>query len=554
VEVSLSVSPFIDSVGQVVGTSVSARKTTERERLESNFQALLEAAPDAVVGVADDGRVVLANTQAEQLFGLARHGLIGKPIESLISGGLPESGPPRATTGAAPAAQQDTSALLARRVDGGTVAVEVTTSVLDLDNGPVRCAIIRDITDRLAAQAEQVRLRAEAERVKLESRLQRTERLESLGQLAGGIAHDFNNLIGVILNYTAFIQEEALDRGLEGVAGDAEQVIRAGQRGAELTHQLLAFARREVVRPRTLDLNAIVRDVQQLLRRSLGEHVTLRTRLTEQLPSVTADPGQLEQILVNLAVNARDAMPGGGQLTIDTSIHDVDAEDAAGHPGMHPGRYVRLRVSDTGVGMPREVIERAFEPFYTTKPTGEGTGLGLATVYGIITQAGGDIRIYSEPGMGTTFTIRLPASDQPPTHDYTDPQEQTAAGHGETILVVEDEPALRAITCRVLTSAGYHVLAAEHGPAAINLADHHPGRVDLLLTDVVMPHMLGKELATRIGATSPGTALLYMSGYAQPFLASQGTLDPDVMLLEKPFTRSELLTAVRHRLDTTPTG
>ncbi|MDT4988013.1 MAG: hypothetical protein QOI74_2107, partial [Micromonosporaceae bacterium] len=378
--------------------------------------------------------------------------------------------------------------------------------------------------------------------------LQRTQRLESLGQLAGGIAHDFNNLVAVILNYAAFVTEEATEAGLSTIVNDAEQIIRAGQRGAELTHQLLAFARREVVRPRVLDLNQAVTDVEQMLRRSIGGHITLVTRLATDLPATTADPGQLEQVLVNLAVNGRDAMPGGGQLTIDTGVRTVDADYVVARPNLNPGRYARLRVSDTGAGMPRDVVDRAFEPFFTTKASGDGTGLGLATVYGIVTQAGGDVSIQSEVGMGTTITILLPTTDSEPTEVIED---LVVAGevHGETILVVEDEPALRQVVHRMLSTAGYQVLAAEDGPSAFDQAMRHEGRIDLILTDVVMPHMLGTDLARQLAELPGESVVLYMSGYARPVLASHGTLDSDVHLLEKPFTRRQLLAAVRCRLD-----
>ena len=540
INVSLTVSPLTDPAGATIGLTSIGRGISERERSEASFQAVLEAAPDAVIGVAADGRVVLANTQAEHLFTRTRHGLIGKAVTTLIPAGLPAT--PRDELTPNPP-------VLAHRHDGSTLPVEITTSNLDTDDGPVCCAVIRDITERLQAQAEQIRLRADAERIRAEARRQRTQRLESLGQLAGGIAHDFNNLVAVILNYAAFIAEDATERGLDGIAADAEQIVRAGQRGADLTHQLLAFARREVVRPRVLDVNQVVRDVEQLLRRSIGEHITLVTGLEGHLPPVLADRGQLEQVLVNLAVNARDAMPGGGLLTVDTTVQRVDEHAAQARPNLRAELYVQLRVSDTGTGMPKDVIEHAFEPFFTTKPSGEGTGLGLATVYGIVTQAGGDVSIYSERGMGTTINVLLPATEQRSPEDASPATTTVSEARGETILVVEDEAALRMVVCRMLTSAGYQVLDAETGAAALAISERHSGPIDLLLTDVVMPQMLGKELAGRLVVSRPGTPVLYMSGYARPVLASHGTLDSDVVLLEKPFTRTDLLRTVHQRLD-----
>jgi signal transduction histidine kinase/CheY-like chemotaxis protein len=377
--------------------------------------------------------------------------------------------------------------------------------------------------------------------------LQQSQRLENLGQLAGGIAHDFNNLLAVILNYTSFAVNELdgaseSDWGARGEAArsDLDQIKRAGERAAGLTRQLLAFGRRDVMRPQVLDLDTAITAVEEMLHRTLGEHVELVTSLAGNLRPVLADPGQLEQVLVNLALNARDAMPGGGTLTIDTTNVTVDAESIAGGSKARQGQHVRLRVSDTGTGMSPEVVVRAFEPFFTTKEDGSGTGLGLATAYGIITQADGHINIYSEPGMGTTFSIMLPVTTQEPASLPPEmPYQRTPAG--ETILVVEDEAALREVTRRIFTSNGYQVITAASGPEALDIARSHPGEIHLLVTDVVMPRMLGKEVAERMRAVKPGIEVLYMSGYARPVLASQGRLDPGVALVEKPFSEADLL-------------
>jgi two-component system, cell cycle sensor histidine kinase and response regulator CckA len=380
-------------------------------------------------------------------------------------------------------------------------------------------------------------LRAEQEAARLRTEVQahRSQRLESLGQLAGGIAHDFNNMLGVIVNYANFVIEEAESDApdVKMIVADARQVVRAGERGTDLTHQLLAFARREVVRPQVLDLNDVIGEVEEMLRRSIGEHITLIVRPGAHLPPVTCDPGQIEQLLVNLALNARDAMPAGGNLVIDTEAHDDQ---------------VRMRISDSGRGMAADVVEHAFEPFFTTKASGEGTGLGLATVYGIVTQASGEVSIASSPGLGTTVTVLLPASSDADPSPEIEPAAPTA-GHGETLLVVEDEAALRDVAGRILSGAGYRVLSAECGPEALELAARHEGAIDLLVSDVVMPGMLGKDLAERLVDSRPETRVLYMSGYAQPVLHTHGTLDPGVALLEKPFTANDLLTAVRRRLD-----
>ena len=382
----------------------------------------------------------------------------------------------------------------------------------------------------------------------MQAQLQQAQRLENLGELAGGVAHDFNNLLAVILNYVSFAAEDLTAatgpdwaRRRESALSDLGQIERSAQRAASLTRQLLAFARREVIQPRVLDLDEVIITVEDMLRRTLGENIELVTALAGDLEPVLADPGQLEQVLVNLAVNARDAMLGGGTLTIDTSTITVDADYIASGSGATPGRNVRLRVSDTGTGMAPDVVEHAFEPFFTTKQKGAGTGLGLATIYGIVTQAGGHIRIYSEPGAGTTFSITLPVTAETPA-PRLEPATYHRAPTGETVLVVEDEAALRAVTERIFTRNGYHVMTAASGPEALRIARDHPGEIHLLVTDVVMPQMLGKEVADKMRAVKPGIQVLYMSGYARPVLTSQDRLDPGVVLVEKPFSEAGLLT------------
>jgi len=378
-----------------------------------------------------------------------------------------------------------------------------------------------------------------------------SQRLESLGQLAGGVAHDFNNLLAVILNYVSFVSEEVAAAmavagpepasHLESAGADLVQVKKAAERAAGLTHQLLVFARRDVIRPQVLDLGTVITSVEELLRRTLGEHVKLVTSLAGDLWPVLADPGQLEQVLVNLAVNARDAMPTGGTLTIDTGNVTVDADTVAGGSQARQGRNVRLRVSDTGTGMPADVIEHVFEPFFTTKSDGGGTGLGLATVYGILTQADGDIRIYSEPGHGTTITMTLPVTAEPAAPVAEPVPSYRRAPEGETVLVVEDEEALREVTRRIFARNGYQVITAANGLEALGIAAGHAGEIHLLVTDVVMPHMLGKEVAERMRAIKPEIEVVFMSGYGRPVLASQGRLDPGVALVEKPFSEADLL-------------
>ena len=403
-----------------------------------------------------------------------------------------------------------------------------------------RSEVADDASRRAAREALERKERSQAQ----------AQRLESLGQLAGGVAHDFNNLLAVILNYVSFVSEEVAAataaagpdsaRRLEAASADLAQIKQAAQRAAGLTHQLLVFAGRDVIRPQVLDLDGAITAVEDMLRRTIGEHVELVTSLAGDLWPILADPGQLDQVLVNLAVNARDAMPAGGTLTIDTSNITVDADTIAGGSRARKGRNVRLRVSDTGTGMPAEVAQHVFEPFFTTKQDGGGTGLGLAIVYGILTQAGGDIRIYSEPGHGTTFTITLPVTAEAAIQ-VAEPVSYHRAPKGETVLIVEDEEALREVTRRIFARNGYQVITAANGLDALRIAGAHPGEIHLLVTDVVMPHMLGKEVAEKMRLIKPGIEVVFMSGYARPVLASQGRLDPGVALVEKPFSEADLL-------------
>jgi PAS domain S-box-containing protein len=552
-EISLST---LDTEGGVL-VSAAIRDVTDRTKAEAKFRGLLEAAPDAIVGVQADGRITLVNAQAERLFGYRREEMEGQPVEILVPHGARAVHPTHRGRYFAEPQQRPMGAglqLAARRKDGSEFPAEISLSALDTEDGLLVSAAIRDVTDRIEAQAERGRLKALGEREKLEGQLHQSQRLESLGQLAGGVAHDFNNLLGAILNYAAFVEEElAAAAARPGgaiwipVSQDVEQIRRAAERATRLTHQLLAFGRREIVQARVLDLNDIVADIEQLLRRTLGEHIELTTTLAGDLCHVLADPGQLEQVLVNLAVNARDAMPHGGSLTIDTANLTVDDDYTTSRPGLKAGRHVRLRVSDTGTGMPRHVLDRAFEPFFTTKAKGEGTGLGLATIYGIITQADGYAQIYSEPGLGTTFMALLPVTEQSMMPPEPPPQIVHARG-GETILVVEDEGAMREVTRRILSRNGYQVITAASGTEALHLAEHEQREIHLLITDVIMPQMLGKEVAERIRTGRPAIRVLFMSGYAHPVLASQGTLDPGVTLLEKPFTETALLEKIKYVL------
>jgi PAS domain S-box-containing protein len=390
----------------------------ERERAEQGFRRLFEAAPDATLAIATDQTVAIANAQAEALFGYQRGELAGQKIEALVpAAAITIEAAHRADYFAdpEPRALGADLELPAVRSDGSEFPAEISLSGLSADGQPMIIATIRDITERLAVQAERERLRAEAEQQRAQHRLQQAQKLESLGQLVGGVAHDFNNLLNIITGYTNLSGDQLSplaqhDQRLKPVLSDINQVREAAELAARLTRQLLTFARHDSVKPETLSLNDIVKGAGQLLHRTLGEQIDLEISANPGLWAVLADRGQLEQVLVNLAINARDAMPRGGKLSIETDNLAADAIYAQARPGLRPGRYVRLRVSDSGTGMDQATIDRAFEPFFTTKPKGHGTGLGLSTVYGIVTQAGGTVQIYSEPGLGTTFTVLLPAS------------------------------------------------------------------------------------------------------------------------------------------------
>jgi nitrogen-specific signal transduction histidine kinase/ActR/RegA family two-component response regulator len=404
-------------------------------------------------------------------------------------------------------------------------------------------------------EAERERLRVAAEQERLQRRQQQSQRLESLGQLVGGVAHDFNNLLNVISGYAEFTAEQlqplaAEDQRLEPVVADVEQVRNAAQQAIRVTRQLLTFSKSDAVHREVLDLNEVVDNAGQLLRRSLGAHIELVITAEPSLWAVEADRGQLEQVLVNLAVNARDAMPGGGRLTIATGNTVVDEAYAEQRPNLEPGRYCRLAVSDTGSGMDAATIERVFEPFFSTKERGRGTGLGLATVYGIVSGQGGTIDIYSEVGMGTTMNVLLPATEQV-TAAQREPDLPPAdlRGHGEAILLVEDEDSLRAMASRILARHGYQVREAPDGPTALRLAADAGWPLDLLITDMVMPGMLGNEIVDRMRDIRPGVPAVFITGYAQQVLDFHGIRAPELDIVQKPFTESALLTRVRRALN-----
>jgi len=391
------------------------------------------------------------------------------------------------------------------------------------------------------------RKRAEAEKEKLQAQLYQAMKMEAVGRLAGGVAHDFNNLLTAILgNVSLALMKVPPSDPLTGMLND---VKKAGERAARLTQQLLAFSRKQIIEPKVLTLNDLITDLHGMLIRLIREDIEIQTIPGVDLGSVKIDPGQFEQILVNFVVNARDAMPDGGKIVIETSNVDLDDGYSSRHPYIKPGRFVMLAVSDTGHGISEEVKAHIFEPFFTTKAKGSGTGLGLATVYGAVKQAGGSIEVYSEVGMGTTFKIYLPRVEGEASKLARDDQPQKLLGGAETVLIVEDEDIVRDMCVRVLDELGYRVLQASNGKEAIALSKGHGGRIDLLMTDVVMPGMNGGELATQLIVHHPEMRVLFTSGYTENVIVHHGVLDDEVSFLGKPYSPSALAKKIREVLD-----
>lgn len=407
--------------------------------------------------------------------------------------------------------------------------------------------VLKDRPNRLAQAVLRAMREIEerAERKKLEEQFQQAQKMEAIGHLVGGIAHDFNNLLTAIIGYSNLVLSRLHED--DSLRSDIEQIRNAGEHAAALTRQLLAFSRKQIISPRVLDLNSTVANIDRLLRRVIGEDIELVTVLTAGLGRVKVDPGQIEQVIMNLAVNARDAMPAGGKLTIETANIDLDQSYPRQHISIEPGPYVMLAVSDNGCGMDEAIKARLFEPFFTTK-TGKGTGLGLATVYGIVKQHGGHIWVYSEPGQGATFKIYLPRVEEPA--EPLVPKSRAPVRHGsETVLVVEDEPTVRTLLCRILTAHGYTVLEAGLPSQALEICRRHQGPLHLAVSDVVMPEMNGKELAQRLAELRPQMKFLFLSGYTSNAIAHHGVLDPGVAFLPKPLTADTLARKVREILD-----
>jgi PAS domain S-box-containing protein len=516
---------------------ISDRKHAELELSESEarFRQLVESAPYGIL-VVDRDLILYANAEAVRMFGAARPGdLLG---HSLLERAGPEEHESmlqraRDVLAGVPSPVAERRYL---RLNGEEFWAAVSAAEIEYNQRPAGLLFYRDIT---AAK------RAEEEHTRLEEQLRQAQKMESVGRLAGGVAHDFNNYLTVINGYCEMLLGDT-DAGPE-IRESLEEIRAAGARAASITQQLLAFSRKQIATPRVLSLNQVVTDSGQLLRRLIGEDVEIVTRLHAQPGNVMADPLQLGQVLMNLAINARDAMPDGGQIAIETGEREIEQVAESGS-AVRPGRYALLSVTDTGAGMSPDVQERIFEPFFTTKGAGTGTGLGLSTAYGIVHQAGGWIDVRSSPGAGSCFEIWLPLTDAV-TVDAAAPSPTVDSGRGEeTLLVVEDQGDVRRLALSILRANGYRLLEAENAEQALQLSGGYAGRIDLLITDVIMPGLNGRQLADRMTRERPGLKVLYTSGYAADVIALQGSLAPGMAYLPKPFGAAQLAAKVREVL------
>jgi len=504
---------------------------------EERFRALVENSSDALMLLDAEGRVTYMTSSSSRQFGWTPEQMIGRSVFDFVHPDDADAAAARMTEVITSPGKSVTREIRFGHADGSWRVME-GVAVNRLHDPSVRAIVVnaRDITDRR----------------KLEEQLRMSQKMEAVGQLAGGVAHDFNNLLTAILGYCNLMLDDMPSE--DPLRGDLDEIRAAGERAAALTRQLLAFSRRQMLQPQVVDLNAIVRQMEKLLRRLISEDVELATKLAPDVMTVRVDPASIEQILVNLAVNARDAMPVGGRLTIETSNIDLDTTYAVTHVTMTPGRYVMLAVGDTGEGMDAATRARVFEPFFTTKEQGKGSGLGLATVYGMVKQSGGYIWVYSEPGHGTMFKVYFPPAEQRMSEAAAEhPGRRTSDGKQgwETVLLVEDEDAVRALAREVLRRHGYVVLEARHGVDALRIAERHGDDIHLMVTDIVMPHMSGRDLAERLSSARPGMKVLFMSGYTDHALMHR-ELTPGSAFLQKPFTPEGFARKVRSVLDAEP--
>jgi PAS domain S-box-containing protein len=520
------------NVSRVIGT---AQDITERKKTENKLRQLatiVESSDDAIVSRTLDGTIQSWNGAAERMYEYSAAEAIGKPISILY-----------------PHGQRDEIPAILEKIKRGDIVRNFETIRATKDGKQIHIALtvspIKDVSGRIVGASAIGRDITESKQ--MEDMFRQAQKMEAVGRLAGGVAHDFNNMLSVILGYSELLLERADTDGQ--VRMQCEEIKRAGDRAASLTRQLLAFSRQQVLEPRVLNLNTSVAEIEKMLRRLIGEDIDLRTSLDPTLGLVKADPGQIEQVIMNLAVNARDAMPEGGKLIIETSNTELDDEYALHHPPCIVGRYVILAVTDSGVGMSQETKARIFEPFFTTKELSKGTGLGLSTVYGVVKQSGGYIWVYSEPGQGSVFKLYLPRVDGSEVQIRPAKSAPELLAGTETILLVEDEQSVRALTRNLLEQGGYTVLEADNGAHAVEIAKQHHGPIHLLLTDVVMPGMNGPAVAEMILPIHPEAKALYVSGYSSSFGTQTGLVPAGANLFQKPFSRAALLRKVRNLLD-----
>ncbi len=522
------------SDGQPDGVQGVLMDITEQKRVEADRERLIaaiEQSGEAIMITDLSGTIEYVNSAFQTVTGYSSDEVLGQN-PSILNSGRQDKEFYRQIWGTILGGNIWQGRMVNRRKDGALYTEDAVISPVRDQSGTIGhfVGVARDVTEHIQRAAQ----------------LQQTQKMESVGQLAGGIAHDFNNLLSVILGFAGW----ALNDVAEGTAlyDKLIEIRHAGERAADLTRQLLAFGRRQVLQPVPFDLNTVVRDMENMLRRILGEDIDLRLILADDTQCVVADPGQIEQVLMNLVANARDAMPTGGRLTIETASVDVNDEFIAQQMGVDCGFFVRLAVSDTGCGMDAATLPRVFEPFFTTKAPDQGTGLGLPTAHGIVKQSGGDIRVYSEPAKGSTFKVYLPRTLQAPVNRREAQPEQIPHGNHERVLVVEDDPSLRTLLESMLTAHGYRVTMAADGFQALETVKHQNLRPDLVLTDVIMPGMSGKQLADRLREKHPGLKILFMSGYTDNAIAHHGILAPGIPFLHKPFSRTDLITKIAELL------
>jgi PAS domain S-box-containing protein len=535
IPVEVGLNPIVTDGQRLVLASVldiTDRKQAERSMAEreARVRALMDNASDGISIITRDGIILEVNHRMAEILGHARESIAGRHISEFTAPAALGADPEAAFRQAVEKGSGQALGIQLQRPDESVAVVDFSISTVTFGSERIVLSIGRDITRQR----------------QLERQLQQAQRMEAVGRLAGGVAHDFNNLLTAIIGTAELMKE---DLGANPGMADLDEIVRTGNRAADLTRQLLAFSRQQVMDLQVMSPNDVVHGAEKLLRRLIGEDIELTVRLDPGAGLVMADPAQLEQVIMNLAVNARDAMPQGGRLDIETGEAELDEAYAATHADVRPGTYVLLTVSDNGTGMTPEVQSHLFEPFFTTKEPGKGTGLGLATVYGIIRQCGGHVAVYSEIGRGTAFKVYLPRTGQ--TVASTPPLEKkpSVRGGSETILLVEDDPGVRSVARRVLERDGYRLLEAMDPAAALALSDQHQGTIAMLVTDVVMPGMSGPALASRLLALRPGLRVLYTSGYTREAIVHHGVLEPGVAFLQKPYTTTRLARTVREVLD-----